>query len=148
MLYLNSSYSNYCRISIVNLHRSCSKCHYKLCPNCCQEIRRESLAEEADNLTYQDPRKQKDTKHVDKTPNEIRTELSSEFHSPITNERTDTNRDTSIPCPPQVLGGCGDGILSMKFLLPFGWKWKPDSAEQVDFDFVPAGCTFLPLFIL
>ncbi|XP_020258330.1 lysine-specific demethylase JMJ25-like [Asparagus officinalis] len=45
---------NYCRTSIVDLHRSCSKCCYKLCLSCCREIREESLAEGAKMVSHQD----------------------------------------------------------------------------------------------
>lgn len=32
--------SNYCSTSIFDLFRSCSKCNYEVCLNCCQEIRK------------------------------------------------------------------------------------------------------------
>ena len=139
MLYLDSSDSNYCRVSIVNLHRSCLKCCYKICLSCCREIRGENLPEGVELRTRQYPTKLKACSLVGETPTGTRKELS-EFHSPIVREWTDKDGDDSIPCPPRELGGCGDGILNMKFLLPFGSVDRPDSAEQSVFNYDPQEC--------
>jgi len=125
------------------LHRSCSKCCYKICLSCCREIRGENSPEAVELVTREYPTDQKACELVAETPTGTRKELP-EFHSPMAHEWTDKNSDDSIPCPPSELGGCGDGILKMKFLLPFGWVDKPDSAEQSVLSYDPEGWFSFP----
>lgn len=100
---------NFCRGSIVNLLRGCSNCCYKLCLSCCQEIRGKNLPKEAEIMTSGYAIEQK---HNDRFAETHDRKKKGSFSS--------KTRDEQIPCPPTGLGGCGQEVLIMKLLLPYG----------------------------
>lgn len=121
--------SNNCHTSIVDYHRSCTKCSYDLCLRCCQELREGHVpggAKEAYrfyelsnvpgkghnmNLNNQNPLKRMRFSWE-------RQKLLAEDEQFIRSYRSllewRTNVDGSIPCPPKDCGGCGNGLLSLK----------------------------------
>ncbi|XP_074366287.1 lysine-specific demethylase JMJ26-like [Apium graveolens] len=118
-------YCNYCRTSIADYHRSCSRCSYDLCITCCQELRDCCLHERhKETMQYADPgagyihgQKCKFFSNgtlgtTSRTKNSARVKLESEWKP---------NKDGSISCPPESMGGCGKGILKLNQVLPEGW---------------------------
>nr|XP_017252530.1 PREDICTED: lysine-specific demethylase JMJ25-like isoform X2 [Daucus carota subsp. sativus] len=116
-------YCNYCRTSIADYHRSCTRCHYDLCITCCQQLRDCCLHKRHIKIfQYVDPGEGyihgKQCKSngtlgtTAKTKNGARVKLESEWKP---------NKDGSISCPPERMGGCGKGILKLNQVLPNNW---------------------------
>lgn len=112
-------YCNHCATSIVDLHRSCPKCHYELCLSCCQEIRdgtlttRDGASSHFINRGYDymhggDPAIDSNDRGA------VKVYVASLVQwSP--------NEDGRISCPPTDLGGCGEWTLELKRIFPLGW---------------------------
>ncbi|XP_074366280.1 lysine-specific demethylase JMJ26-like isoform X2 [Apium graveolens] len=115
---------DYCRTSIADYHRSCTRCSYDLCITCCQELRdcclhgqKEIMQDVVPEVGY----------------------LHGETCAPLSNGNLGTttemrdgdlvkakpewkpNKDGSISCPPESIGGCGKGILKLNQVLPDNW---------------------------
>ncbi|KQJ92845.1 lysine-specific demethylase JMJ25 isoform X2 [Brachypodium distachyon] len=126
-------YCDNCRTSIVDFHRSCSKCSYDLCLSCCQEVRQglTSGCGTASDLVLRQPvvegKKdlQKGSDHaivVSERSSYGQSCLLSDNAVPVEDSapslkqwRLDSNG--SIQCPPNAFGGCGDSVLELKCLL-------------------------------
>ncbi|XP_051140980.1 lysine-specific demethylase JMJ29-like isoform X2 [Andrographis paniculata] len=107
-------YCNICKSSIIDYHRSCPKCRLDLCVTCCQEVRddcskggnKEVVLKYVDygfEYLHGDGKKcvqellvEKDHKH------------SEEWRS---------TENGVIHCPPKSMGGCGKGILELKYIF-------------------------------
>ncbi|CAA7022652.1 unnamed protein product [Microthlaspi erraticum] len=109
-------YCNHCETSIVDLHRSCSKCSYELCLRCCQELREGTFSQHPE-IKFQ---------YVDKGYRYMHgynvdflaldDDEEEEEAKPLSWE---ANSNGSITCPPEELGGCGgDCILELKRIIP------------------------------
>ncbi|KAL7123349.1 hypothetical protein ACP275_01G100300 [Erythranthe tilingii] len=113
-------YCDNCRTSIADYHRSCSLCSYDLCLSCCKELRDVNLkgGEKGTHIQFVDygfdylhGEKTKDRKPLTRvSPHTLPREFnSSEWKS---------KENGVIPCPPKGKGGCGEGVLELKSLLP------------------------------
>ncbi|XVF87778.1 hypothetical protein PTKIN_Ptkin18bG0148200 [Pterospermum kingtungense] len=112
-------YCNHCATSIFDLHRSCPKCSYELCLNCCQEIREGSLSSR-DEVAYQYKNRGYDYIHGGEPLLESYVhETAKEPAKPSI--QLGANNDGSITCPPKEMGGCGGCRLELKRIFPVGW---------------------------
>ncbi|KAL3844817.1 hypothetical protein ACJIZ3_002220 [Penstemon smallii] len=115
-------YCDHCRTAIVDFHRSCSQCSYDLCLTCCQELREGRLQGGDEEVGMQYVYYGFEYLHGGKK--EVGTSItnvpSGEIVEAITNDPAKLKsewRSTEtgiIQCPPQCLGGCGEGILELK----------------------------------
>ncbi|KQK17541.2 hypothetical protein BRADI_1g35173v3 [Brachypodium distachyon] len=139
-------YCDNCRTSIVDFHRSCSKCSYDLCLSCCQEVRQglTSGCGTASDMVLRKPvvegKKdlQKGSDHdivVSERSSYGQSCMLSDNTVPVEASapslkqwRLDSNG--SIQCPPNAFGGCGDSVLELKCLLEE--NLIPDLLEKAD----------------
>ncbi|KAG8362690.1 hypothetical protein BUALT_BualtUnG0050400 [Buddleja alternifolia] len=118
-------YCDNCKTGIVDFHRSCSTCSYDLCLTCCQELRGGCLRGGDKEVVMQYVNYGLEYLHGEDTINatsvnnepfcetvEATTELKSEWRS---------TEKGIIPCPPKLVGGCGEGILELKCIFPDNW---------------------------
>lgn len=100
----------------MDLHRSCPKCSFELCLNCCEDLRCKKLNKQAtkDDFKYID--RGYDYIHGgEPSPNLYPTQTVQE-HCELLPE-WNANNNSTIPCPPTELGGCGNNILELKQIL-------------------------------
>lgn len=118
--------SDNCKTSIVDFHRSCPRCSYDLCLTCCQELREghlqggdnEVVIQYADyTLDYLHGCDRNDAASIKDEPSHEMVEAISTDPVEIKSEWRSAERGI-IPCPPQRVGGCGEGILELKCILP------------------------------
>ncbi|CAH2048005.1 unnamed protein product [Thlaspi arvense] len=122
-------YCDHCATSIVDLHRSCSNCSYELCLNCCQEIREGSVFERPEvKLQYVD-KGYKYMHGLDMEPSFSSVSKDDEEANP-SSAKWKAGFNGSISCAPKELGGCGDGILELKRILPK--KWMSDLEQKAE----------------
>ncbi|XP_006391906.2 lysine-specific demethylase JMJ25 isoform X2 [Eutrema salsugineum] len=108
-------YCDHCATSIVDMHRSCPKCSYELCLNCCQEIREGSLSERPEmKLPYVD----KGYRYMHGLDMEPSSSSVSEEEVANLSAKWNVGFNGSITCAPKELGGCGDSMLELKRILP------------------------------
>lgn len=113
-------YCNHCSTSIVDLHRSCPKCSYELCLNCCREIRKDEFLGSHDRVLYQYVNKGNDYMHGgDPLPGTLDMERARDQVEPVI--RWVANDNGSITCAPREMGGCGSCLLELKHLLQEDW---------------------------
>ncbi|KAF8071414.1 hypothetical protein N665_1128s0013 [Sinapis alba] len=109
-------FCNHCATSIVDLHRSCPKCSYELCLNCCQEIREGLFSERPEmklDFVYRGSR----YIHGEDAEPSSSSVLEDEANDkPFIKWTADDNG--SIACASKELGGCGDCVLELKRILP------------------------------
>ncbi|XP_047946198.1 lysine-specific demethylase JMJ25 [Salvia hispanica] len=113
---------NKCNASIVDYHRTCSKCSYKLCLSCSRELSERSLS---GSCTLRSCKKRKilssgDDLKVKQTISR-RNSGGPLSQSMISFQNWETSEDGSIPCPPTDIGGCGDSLLDLRSIFPFNW---------------------------
>ncbi|KAI8022338.1 Lysine-specific demethylase JMJ25 [Camellia lanceoleosa] len=122
-------YCNYCKTSVVDFHRSCPNCFYDLCLTCCREVRdghlqgggKEVIFQYIDNgLTYLHGGKPKFVSSRKRAALGISVNKSSTDYEK-SNSEWKAKKDGSIPCPPENMGGCGVGILELRYLFPEDW---------------------------
>ncbi|XP_020592611.1 lysine-specific demethylase JMJ25-like isoform X2 [Phalaenopsis equestris] len=89
-------YCNYCSTSIVDFHRSCPCCAYDLCLSCCRGLREGCLPGHNGQCG-------------------INADINENFLIALMQWRA--NDDGSIPCPPEVVGGCGNSLLQLKHIF-------------------------------
>ncbi|XP_021597053.1 lysine-specific demethylase JMJ25 isoform X4 [Manihot esculenta] len=123
-------FCNHCATSIVDLHRSCPKCAYELCLNCCQEIRAESLSSRAE-IKYEYLNRGSEYMHGGDPLPCVFENPEDQGDPPLV--MWNANDDGSIYCAPKAMGGCGDCILELKRILPMGWisKLKKKAGDLV-----------------
>ncbi|KAH0457969.1 hypothetical protein IEQ34_013284 [Dendrobium chrysotoxum] len=116
------AFCDYCKTSIVDLHRSCPSCEFELCITCCKEIRENNLSctEEVLPLTNRgydymhggNPTESYVANH------ENQDNLMHCFNE-VAKWKADQNGE--IYCPPKEVGGCGKAVLKLKRMLPEDW---------------------------
>ncbi|XP_076959053.1 lysine-specific demethylase JMJ26-like [Bidens hawaiensis] len=115
--------SDCCKTSIFDLHRSCPKCDYDLCLQCCRELRDGNLQGNKevviDSIQFEDP----GAGYLHGLKEDIYRKKFINFHksiSPKENTSLDWKSltDGRIPCPPESMGGCGCGILQLMLIKP------------------------------
>lgn len=116
-LKLNLSFSNFCRIPIIDYHRHCPNCYYDLCLNCCQDLREASTSgngglDNVNGLVGQD----------EKPLFERQYRQRLKFSDKILYWKADC--DGNIPCPPREYGGCGYFQLSLNRIFKMNWVAK------------------------
>ncbi|XP_028554209.1 lysine-specific demethylase JMJ25-like isoform X2 [Dendrobium catenatum] len=89
-------YCKLCSTSIADFHRSCSSCTYNLCLSCCRGLRDGCLPGHSGQCG-------------------INTNIPEVLLNALLQWRA--NADGSIPCPPEVLGGCGSSLLQLKHVF-------------------------------
>ncbi|AQK61168.1 Putative jumonji-like transcription factor family protein [Zea mays] len=119
-------YCNNCRTSIVDFHRTCNKCNYDLCLQCCQELRRGLVS---GNDAKVDGGGKQDflsgvshDKIISKGPSDGQNDMLIDSVVPGENNTSSlrqwsVNKDGTIPCPPNAFGGCGSSLLELKCLF-------------------------------
>ncbi|XP_018673846.2 E3 ubiquitin-protein ligase JMJ24-like isoform X2 [Musa acuminata AAA Group] len=129
---------NCCRTSLVDFHRSCSKCSYRLCLSCCRKIPKGSFPQTTSTDAFNYGESNKAHKRVAKELNGMKRILSTgmrpdnSYLSMVPESKE--NSESSILCPPKEFGGCGDGLLNLVFTVPFNWSNDLGrSAEEVAF---------------
>ncbi|KAK6781173.1 hypothetical protein RDI58_023357 [Solanum bulbocastanum] len=106
-----SIYCNYCSAFIVDFHRSCSSCSYKLCLTCCKELRNGNLQADASEVRMQ---------NIDNGPGYF-----PGMAKVITRDQTEVAMESkwkpmgngAISCPPKDMGGCSEGTLYLRCLF-------------------------------
>ncbi|WOH11599.1 hypothetical protein DCAR_0831089 [Daucus carota subsp. sativus] len=122
-------FCNNCKSSIADFHRSCSSCQYDLCLICCREIRNGCLQGGKEEATMQLVDPGFDYLHGgDPVTTSAESRISMDITAETTNSdhiksayKWNSNEDGSIACPPENVGGCGQGILELRSLLSEDW---------------------------
>ncbi|XP_019090861.1 PREDICTED: lysine-specific demethylase JMJ25-like isoform X2 [Camelina sativa] len=112
-------FCNHCATSIVDLHRSCTKCSYELCLNCCEEIRGGGLSERSEVKLEFENKGARYMHGEDAEPSS--SSVSKDETINITSIKWNADENGSIPCAPKELGGCGESVLELKRILPVTW---------------------------
>ncbi|XP_054778587.1 lysine-specific demethylase JMJ29-like isoform X2 [Prosopis cineraria] len=113
-------YCNHCATSIVDLHRSCPVCSYELCLQCCREVRNGTISHRAE-MRFQYVNKGYDYMHGgDPSPESCDSKTSDDPCVELSIEWT-AESNGSVFCAPKEFGGCGNGKLELKHILPRGW---------------------------
>ncbi|KAL3729349.1 hypothetical protein ACJRO7_026458 [Eucalyptus globulus] len=117
-------YCDICATSIVDFHRSCPKCHFELCLNCCQEICQGKVPSRAE-VKFQYENRGNDYVHggqpvaihdMDPVPY-MKTSQSHVAQS----IEWEANTGGSIKCAPSEMGGCGNHKLELKRMHDKDW---------------------------
>lgn len=113
-------YCNYCATSIIDLHRSCPNCSFELCLSCCCEIRKGEAVGSGNKVIFRYRNRGYDYIHGGvPLPNSCPVETSKDHNKPLT--KWVANDDGSLTCAPTEMGGCGNGVLKLKRILPQCW---------------------------
>uniref|UniRef100_A0A2P2ILW7 Lysine-specific demethylase JMJ25 n=1 Tax=Rhizophora mucronata TaxID=61149 RepID=A0A2P2ILW7_RHIMU len=138
---------NNCKTSIVNVHRSCTKCSYNLCLSCCRDIFQGMLPRNARALTHTFPSRRKpcicgkqlsEMKSVCYCMRSFQSKRYP-YSSTLMPSWLAPDDNGSITCPPAEFGGCGDGLINLSCVFPLSWtKELEKSAEEL------IGCYELP----
>ncbi|KAF5742225.1 lysine-specific demethylase JMJ25 isoform X1 [Tripterygium wilfordii] len=138
---------NNCKSSIVNFHRSCLNCSYKLCLSCSREVFQRSLSGCVQALICKCPNGKKACMFRKPLLDEKSDSPSSHdsygsarlYSSSILHSWKVYDSSNGIPCPPSKFGGCGDDFLNLRCVFPASWtKDLEVSAEEI------VGCYELP----
>ncbi|MQL89441.1 hypothetical protein Taro_022013 [Colocasia esculenta] len=131
-------FCNYCKTSIIDMHRNCRSCSYDLCIKCCQEIRKDQLPRNDDSNIVQYEDRGEDYLHGElkcfatrkrgKDSSAIYAGIGANKFQPP--KEWKPNSDRSISCPSEELGGCGKSILELKTL--FSADWLSELLQQAE----------------
>ncbi|KAL4598521.1 hypothetical protein ACB092_11G065000 [Castanea dentata] len=110
-------YCDICRTSIFDFHQSCPRCSFDLCLTCCREIRDGHLQGGEEEVVFEYIDLGFDYLHGGKGEKvKLPTETSS-MDDIKSKSEWKANEDSTIPCPPEDMGGCGLGILELKCMF-------------------------------
>ncbi|KAL6520030.1 hypothetical protein OROHE_017173 [Orobanche hederae] len=118
-------YCDNCQTSIADFYRSCRRCSsYDLCLTCCKELRMGSLHGRDKEVIMQYKDRKLDLNYLHggckiSTPsknNEKMVETITRDPAEVNTEWKPTEKGI-IPCPPQCMGGCGEGILELNSIF-------------------------------
>ncbi|XVF87595.1 hypothetical protein PTKIN_Ptkin18bG0132600 [Pterospermum kingtungense] len=128
-----------CKTFILDFHRSCPKCSYNLCLSCCRDIFQGSLVGSIKELNCRCPSRRKtflpgiplsDKKSVRISKKKYACRYFDSSASLPCLEAPDGS--VPISCPPTEFGGCGEGLLDLRCILPPRWfKDLEISAEEI-----------------
>ncbi|XP_063949289.1 lysine-specific demethylase JMJ26-like [Daucus carota subsp. sativus] len=119
---------NNCGTSIADYHRSCTKCPYDLCISCCRDLRAGSL--HAGHMGSMNQYKNPGVGYLHgetckpRNNRTVGTSTATKDGGPRKAKLPEwrPNKDGSISCPPESLGGCGGkGILRLNQVFQDGW---------------------------
>ncbi|KAL4590422.1 hypothetical protein LXL04_003351 [Taraxacum kok-saghyz] len=119
-------YCDCCKMSIFDLHRSCSSCHYDLCLQCCWECQISNLKGNREEviIEFEDPGpdylhggKMRSYKEIRETRNVVGYLEKAALKQKQTHGWKPLN-DGRIRCPPKSMGGCGHGVLELIHIKP------------------------------
>ncbi|GFY91787.1 protein B160 [Actinidia rufa] len=108
---------NNCKTSVVDFHRSCRNCEYKLCLSCAK-LFRESLPRVTKAFISKPRYRSKTCRPGDKLLSKKKPISTSRKASP---KWKACNDDGGIVCPPLAFGGCGEGLLDLNCVFPLSW---------------------------
>ncbi|KAJ4796746.1 transcription factor jumonji (jmjC) domain-containing protein [Rhynchospora pubera] len=126
-------YCDRCQTSIIDFHRSCPKCPYNLCLQCCAELRAGHLPGGKVVKIQHYGRRSRDyifgvVSIGSQTHNKGSPRSRAPLNPPckIENYKRDENccfnwkadKNSTIPCAPEEFGGCGRSILELKCMHP------------------------------
>ncbi|XP_031382785.1 lysine-specific demethylase JMJ25-like isoform X2 [Punica granatum] len=114
------AYCNNCRTSIFDYHRSCPNCSYDLCLICCDEIREGRLQGGEKEVIIEYINRGSDYLHGGEAKGERNVSLSS-VKKVKSEPEWKANEDGTIPCPRELIGGCGDGLLELRCMFSDNW---------------------------
>ncbi|KAK9031327.1 hypothetical protein V6N11_032711 [Hibiscus sabdariffa] len=128
-----------CKTFILDFHRSCPKCSYSLCLSCCRDIFQGNLVGSTKELNCKSPKRRKTCLPAVRLPDRKSARITRK-----TSEGRYIDSSVSLPsrkapggsvpisCPPREFGGCGDGLLDLRCILPLCWfKELEVSAEEI-----------------
>ncbi|XP_022716006.1 lysine-specific demethylase JMJ25 isoform X2 [Durio zibethinus] len=135
----NKEYCCNCKNFILDFHRSCPKCSYNLCLSCCRDIFQGSLVGSIKKLNCKCPNRRKSSfpgiRLSDKKSVRISKQKYDSRHfdsSASLHSLKAPDGIVPISCPPRKFGGCGDGFLDLRCILPLRWfKELEISAEEI-----------------
>nr|XP_017233026.1 PREDICTED: lysine-specific demethylase JMJ25-like [Daucus carota subsp. sativus] len=119
---------NWCGTSIADYHPSCTKCRYDLCISCCRDLRAGSL--QAGHMGSMNQYKNPGVGYLHgetckpRSNRTVGTSSATKDGGPRKAKLPEwrPNKDDSISCPPESLGGCGGkGILRLNQVLQDSW---------------------------
>ncbi|XP_022720535.1 lysine-specific demethylase JMJ25-like isoform X2 [Durio zibethinus] len=136
---VNKQYCCNCKTFILDFHRSCPRCSYNLCLSCCRDIFRGSLVGSIKELNCKCPYRQKTGSPGIRLSDKKSVRISKKNHDSryfdsSASLPTRKAPDCSVPisCPPTEFGGCGDGLLNLRCILPLKWfKELEINAEEI-----------------
>ena len=109
--------SDICRTSIFDFHRSCPRCSFDLCLTCCREIRDGHLQGGEEEVVIEYIDRGFDYLHGGEGEKVILPTETSSMDDIKSKSEWKANDDSTIPCPPEDMGGCGLGILELKCMF-------------------------------
>ncbi|XP_017223213.1 lysine-specific demethylase JMJ28 [Daucus carota subsp. sativus] len=125
-----------CNTSIVDYHRSCTRCSYKLCISCCHKFRQGKISGDLKENKIMYPYRKRACTSNDKLPSDRKKNSSVKQDSKSVAASTlsqnwNVYKDGRISCPPKDLGGCGGNIsLDLRCLYPFGWDKELEASVK------------------
>ncbi|KAL2319316.1 hypothetical protein Fmac_028285 [Flemingia macrophylla] len=111
-------YCDNCKTSIFDYHRSCTKCSFDLCLNCCHELRKGQLVGGSDPIVLEFVCQGRGYLHGEEKQKEIKINASNAYTMPVVCEWSRSGwhaeNDGSIPCPKVK---CSHGFLELRSIL-------------------------------